>query len=129
MPYHPMPVPPIFQPEVAADAIVWAADHPGRRETWVGGTTAATLVANKVGSGLLDRHLARTGYRSQQSSEPARGGPSNLWQPVQADPGAHGRFDEVARSGSLQAWAARNRSRLGLAGLAAGAAAALVRVR
>src|SRR6266699_2219957 len=68
MPRKPQPVPPIFQPEVAARGVVYAADHPGRREYWVGGTTAATLAANAIAPGVLDRYLARTGYSSQQEN-------------------------------------------------------------
>src|SRR6266545_3816970 len=77
------PVPPIYQPEVAARGIVYAADHPGRREYWVGGSTVATLLANNVAPGLLDRYLARTGYGSQQTDQ--RQGadqPANLWRPA-----------------------------------------------
>ena len=75
-------------------AVLYAADHPRRREYWVGASTASTLVANAVAPGLLDRYLARTGYRSQQTQQPA--GPdqsANLWQPVDqaVDYGAHGR--------------------------------------
>ncbi len=74
LPNQPQPVAPIYQPEVAARAIVFAADHPGRREYWVGASTAATLAANKFAPALLDRYLARTGYSSQQTSEPAEPG-------------------------------------------------------
>src|ERR1700751_271656 len=89
------PVPPIYQPEVAARAIAYAADHPGRREYWVGGSTAATLVANATAPGLLPRPLARGGSASQQN-KPDRdpGQPANLWQPADGpgapDRGAHG---------------------------------------
>src|SRR5919202_1371818 len=90
------PVPPIFQPEGAAQAILFA-DHPGRREYWVGGSTAATLLANAVVPGLLDRYLARTGYDSQQRPERQdTGSPGNLWEPADGagghDYGAHGDF-------------------------------------
>lgn len=78
-------------------AIVHAADHPRRREYWVGGTTAATLLANAVAPGLLDRYLARTGFSSQQTAEERDpGAPMNLWSPADGpeghDFGAHGRF-------------------------------------
>ncbi|MDH6129040.1 hypothetical protein P3T39_006029 [Kitasatospora sp. GP82] len=99
------PVPPIYQPEVAARAVLYAADHPGRREYWVGASTVATLVANAVVPGLLDRHLARTGFASQQTGERRRpGDPDNLFHPVDSwqDFGAHGRFDDRARARSLQ---------------------------
>jgi NAD(P)-dependent dehydrogenase (short-subunit alcohol dehydrogenase family) len=121
---RPQPVPPIYQPEVAAEAVVWAADHPERREWWVGGTTTATLLANALMPGLLDRYLARTGYDSQQTPEPADPDqPANLWSPVDAetDHGAHGDFDDRSHARSLQWWATRHRRLLGLAagGLAA----------
>jgi NAD(P)-dependent dehydrogenase (short-subunit alcohol dehydrogenase family) len=101
---RPQPVPPIYQPEVAARAIVWAADHP-RREWWVGASTAATLIANAVAPGVLDRYLARTGYDSQQTDEPERPDrPANLWEPVDEhdDHGAHGSFGDQAHPRSLQ---------------------------
>jgi NAD(P)-dependent dehydrogenase (short-subunit alcohol dehydrogenase family) len=117
------PVPPIYQPEVAADAIAYAADHPRRREYWVGGSTAATLIANAIAPGLLDRYLARTGYAGQQTGElhdPDQ--PANLWDPAdgqyEPDHGAHGRFDDRAKRFSVQLWASQHH---GL--FAAGAAA------
>src|SRR5205807_8884505 len=77
------PVPPIYQPELAARGVVHAADHPRRREYWVGGSTAATLLANAVAPGVLDRYLARTGYRAQQTDQPRDPDqPANLWQPA-----------------------------------------------
>lgn len=106
LPWEPQPVPPIYQPEIAARAVVWASEHP-RRELWVGGSTAATLIANSVVPGLLDRYLGRTGYRSQQSDEPIRPGrPSNLWEPVRGDRGAHGRFGARSHARSIQFWLA-----------------------
>ena len=69
LPRHAQPVPPIYQPEVAARAVVWAADHPRRREYWVGASTVGTLAANAIAPGLLDRYLARTGFGSQQTSQ------------------------------------------------------------
>ena len=76
LPRHPQPVPPIYQPEVAARAVLFAAGHPGRKQYWVGMSTTATLLAEKFASGLLDRYLARTGYGSQQTSEARRAGPA-----------------------------------------------------
>jgi short-subunit dehydrogenase len=129
LPKRPMPVPPIYQPEVAAEAIVAAANH-DRRQLWVGGSTVATIVANKVFPGLLDRYLGRTGYDSQQAdqdADPRR--PSNLWEPVPGDQGAHGAFDDQAYSHSPQLWATLNRRRIGV-GLGAGAMlAALLQAR
>ncbi|MET9828070.1 SDR family oxidoreductase [Streptomyces sp. NPDC006385] len=112
------PVAPVYQPEVAARAIVHAAGHARRREYWVGGATAATLVANAVAPGFLDRYLARTGFDAQQDEgEPT--GPGNLWTPADGphgrDFGAHGRFDEESRPRSPQQWFSRNRGRMGQA--------------
>ena len=109
LPDKPQPVPPIYQPEVAARGIVFAADHPARREYWVGGSTAATLIANKFAPGALDRYLARTGYSSQQTQEPDDPGRlDNLLKPVDepagSDHGAHGTFDDMAHGRSAQLW-------------------------
>jgi NAD(P)-dependent dehydrogenase (short-subunit alcohol dehydrogenase family) len=110
LPRHPQPVPPIYQPEVAAEGVVYAADHPRRKEYWVGGSTVATILAQRVAAPLLDRYLARTGYKSQQTGKRAASGrPGNLWQPVDqppgSDQGAHGSFDDRSRdhSGHLTA--------------------------
>ena len=70
LPNHPQPVPPIYQPEVAARGVVYAAGHPRRKQYWVGASTAATILANRVAPALLDRYLARTGYGSQQTNSP-----------------------------------------------------------
>ncbi|MFF3006749.1 SDR family oxidoreductase [Kitasatospora sp. NPDC057940] len=105
LPERAQPVPPIFQPEVAARAVLYAADHPRRREYWVGASTVATLVANAIAPGLLDRYLARTGFESQQDGHRRSAGePDNLFTPVddKRDFGAHGRFDDRARQRSLQ---------------------------
>jgi hypothetical protein len=129
------PVPPIYQPEVAARAIAYAADHPGRREYWVGGSTVGTLLANAVAPGVLDRYLARTGFKSQQDKQ-ARdpGQPANLWQPADGpgapDRGAHGRFDARATTRSPQLWASDHHGLIaaasaGLLAAAAGVAAAV----
>ncbi|GAA3099997.1 NAD(P)-dependent dehydrogenase (short-subunit alcohol dehydrogenase family) [Kribbella aluminosa] len=130
LPKHPQPVPPIFQPEVAADAIVYAADHPRRREYWVGGPTALTIVANKFAAGLLDRYLARTGYQSQQTDLPNEQA-ANLWSPADSrgrDYGAHGVFDDRSTARSYQVWASRHRTLLTtLAAAAAGTAAYVTR--
>ena len=112
---HPQPVPPIYQPEVAARAIVWAATH-RRRQLFVGAPTVLTVWAERFVPGLLDRYLGRTGYDGQQATwpiEPDR--PDNLYAPVSGDPGAHGEFDDVARSRSLQLWATTHRPLVGAA--------------
>lgn len=115
LPRHPQPVPPIYQPEVAARAVVYAADHPRRKQYFVGASTVGTILANKVAAGLLDRYLARTGYDSQQTGErvqPQR--PDNLWRPLDGeddsahDYGAHGVFDDRAHGCSAQTWPSRH---------------------
>lgn len=127
MPGRARPVAPVYQPEIAARAIVHAASHPRRREYWVGGSTAATLVANAVVPGILDRYLARTNFEAQQE-EGEHSGPGNLWAPADGphgrDHGAHGRFDDEAVHRSPQDWVSRNRARMGV-GLVAAAAGAL----
>lgn len=98
------PVPPIFQPEVAARAIYYAAHHP-RRQFFVGTPTVAAIQGQKFIPGLLDRYLGRTGYESQQTSQPEDPNrPNNLWDPVPGDHGAHGSFDERAEPRSTQLW-------------------------
>ena len=106
---RPQPVPPIYQPEVAARAIAEAADHP-TREVWVGGPTVATILANRLAPGLLDRYLARNGIESQltdASADPNQ--PDNLFRAVDGDYAAHGRFDDRAKSRS---WQSEIRTRL-----------------
>ncbi len=112
------PVPPIFQPEVAARAIYYAALHPERREYYVGWPTVKAIVGNKLAPSFADHYLARTGYESQQydgHEDPNR--PNNLWEPVPGDHGAHGDFDSRAHSLSAE-WSVRSHS--GFLGLAAG---------
>jgi short-subunit dehydrogenase len=125
LPHEPQPVPPIYQPEVAARAVVRAAEHP-RREYWIGIPTVAAIVGQRIAPGLLDRYLARTGFASQQMAEPAdRERPDNLEHPFPGDLGTHGRFDEMAHARSPQAWASAHRRSLGLASAAALGVAAL----
>ncbi|WP_244188165.1 SDR family oxidoreductase [Streptomyces regalis] len=133
LPGRARPVVPVYQPEIAARAIVHAAGHGRRREYWVGGSTVATLVANAVVPGLLDRYLARTGFEAQQDEaqqdEGEQLGPGNLWTPTDGargrDFGAHGRFDEEAVDGSPQEWLSRNRGRMGAGVLVGGLGAAM----
>jgi len=125
LPRHPKPVPPIFQPEVAAEAIVWAAHH-RRREVYVGRSTVQAIWGNKVAPGLLDRYLARTGYDAQQTSKPVSPDrPSNLFEPVPGDPGAHGIFDGEAADTSIQFWETSHRPWTALAGVGVVAMACL----
>jgi NAD(P)-dependent dehydrogenase (short-subunit alcohol dehydrogenase family) len=103
------PVPPVFQPEVAARAIRFAAFHP-RREIWVGWPTVKAILANKVAPGLIDRYLAKAGYTGQVTDEPLPpDAPANLFQPVPGPYGAHGRFDRQARRRSWEMFTSRHR--------------------
>jgi NADP-dependent 3-hydroxy acid dehydrogenase YdfG len=123
------PVPPIYQPEVAAEEVAWVLDHP-RRSMWVGPSTVAAIVAGAVAAGLVDRYLALTGYRSQQTREPAdRMRPDNLYAPVEADAGAHGPFDARANERTLLSWLARHRPAVVAAATAGAALVAVVGAR
>ncbi|WP_026841764.1 SDR family oxidoreductase [Citrifermentans bremense] len=124
LPNKPQPVPPIFQPEVAADAILWAS-HQRRREIYVGMPTVKAMWGNKLVAGFADWYLGRTGYRSQQTGEPEDPNrPSNLWESVPGPFGAHGSFDDRAKGSSPQVWLVQNKWALCTiaAGLVAGAA-------
>jgi NAD(P)-dependent dehydrogenase (short-subunit alcohol dehydrogenase family) len=126
---RPQPVPPIYQPEVAADAIHWAA-HNRRTILYVGYPTVQTVLGNRVSSRALDYYLARNGFDSQQTDQPDDPDrPDNLFEPVPGDFAAHGRFDERARYHSPQLWASKNRGWLALAGGAAAAIAAVMAIR
>jgi len=118
------PVPPIFQPEVGARAIYWAAHH-SRREIYTGWPTVEAIVGNKIAPGLLDRYLGKTGFDSQQTSEPEDPDrPNNLWKPMQGDHGAHGTFGDRASETSWELRASLDRRWIG-AGVAAIAAVLL----
>lgn len=119
LPRMPQPVPPIFQPEVPAEAIVWLAEN-DRREVLLGTPTAMAVLGQKVIPGLLDRYLADAAWEGQMTSEPRpQDAPDNLFQPLSGDRGAHGSFDDRAREVIPQWWLVRNRPVV--AGLAAGA--------
>jgi NAD(P)-dependent dehydrogenase (short-subunit alcohol dehydrogenase family) len=119
------PVPPIFDPDVAARMIVHAAEHPRRREYWVGWPTARVILAQRVAPGLLDRYLARHGFDAQQTEEPdAHDRPANLWTPVRGDHGAHGEFGARAKPHSAASWVSRHRH--AVAGALGASAAALL---
>lgn len=129
---HPRPVPPIYQPEVAARAIVYAAAHPERKEYWAGASTAAVILAQRLAPALVDRYLARTGVRSQQTDELPPTPTANLWEPADEDRdhGAHGDFGPRSHARSPQLWLSQHRRPvlLALAGVAAlGAAVRLAR--
>jgi NAD(P)-dependent dehydrogenase (short-subunit alcohol dehydrogenase family) len=103
LPRKAQPVPPIYQPEVAARAIYYAAHHPERREYYAAWSAVEAIFGNKLAPSFADHYLARTGYDSQQHDgpdDPNR--PNNLWQPVPGDHGAHGSFDDRARDVSLE---------------------------
>jgi short-subunit dehydrogenase len=133
LPKHATPVPPIYQPDLVAKAVVHAAEHPKRREYWVGSSTVGTLAANAIMPGVLDRYLARTGFSSQQtpdSKDPDA--PVNLWEPADGpdgeDFGSNGEFDDESHTHDPQLWASQHHGLLaaaaGLVGAGAGAVAA-----
>ena len=114
LPNKAQPVPPIYQPEVAADAIVFAS-HNDRREIYVGLPTVEAIVGNKMFPALLDHYLARTAFKGQQTNErrdPGR--PDNLYKPVPGDHGPHGTFDSRSRNFSPQLWTDKHRGALAL---------------
>jgi NAD(P)-dependent dehydrogenase (short-subunit alcohol dehydrogenase family) len=125
LPREPQPVPPIYQPEVGAEAIVFAARNP-RREMYVGYPTVEAIIGDKIAPGFADRYLAKNGYDAQQACAPVEPDRrDNLWEPLPGDHGARGSFNDRATASSPQLWASMNRNWLamagaGLAGLAAG---------
>jgi NADP-dependent 3-hydroxy acid dehydrogenase YdfG len=127
LPRTPRPVAPVYQPEVAARAIVWASRHPARRELWVGGSTALTIAGAKLAPAFADRYLARTAVEGQQTAARASGqrlASDDLFAPLPGDRGAHGAFEQEASARSAQLWLTRHRRALwtaAAAGLAAGA--------
>ena len=124
LPHKAQPVPPIYQPEVAARTIYYAAHHPKRREYYAAWSAVEAIFGNKIAPSFADRYLARHGYQSQQYDGPADPNrPNNLWEPVAGDHGAHGAFDKRARPFSFEAWAETHPAVFAMAGV--GAAAAL----
>ena len=133
LPHHPMPVAPIFEPEVGAKAIAAVADKP-RRRTWVGEPTVGTVLGNRFAAGFMDWFLAKSGYDGQQApqkTEPML--PTNLYSPVAGDQGSTGIFSDQAHTMSPQVWAISHRRATSLIGFAAlgalGAAVASVVVK
>ena len=127
LPRHPQPVPPIYQPEVAAHGVVYAADHPGRKQYWVGGSTAATLLAQKIAPAFWTATWPGPGStRSRRTRRAGGSRPDNLFDPADGadghDYGAHGIFDDRSHSRSWQLYASHHPAVAG--GLAAGAALA-----
>ncbi|CCG03918.1 SDR family oxidoreductase [Blastococcus saxobsidens] len=134
LPQRPQPVAPVYQPEVAAEAIVHASEHAGRRVWWIGIPTVYTILGERFAPWFLDRYLARTAYQGQKSGQPAApDDPVNLWQPADGedgrDFGAHGRFDDGAWTRDPQIWAARHRGPLAAAGAGVLAGAVALRRR
>ena len=130
MPHHSQPVPPIYDPSVAAEGVFFAAHH-RRRELYVGASTAVVINGNKLLPGVGDWYLGKTGFQSQQyDGPPARGG-ANLWQPADRDRdhGAEGSFSKRAHSHSVELWASMHKRGLALAGLGASAALIVLAVR
>jgi NAD(P)-dependent dehydrogenase (short-subunit alcohol dehydrogenase family) len=132
LPDQAQPVPPIYQPEFAARGVLYAADHPHRREYWVGASTMFTLAANAIAPGLLDRYLGRTGVKSQQTPNPPKpDAPVNLWQPADGtdghDFGAHGIFDAKAHARDPQLWASQHHGVIAAATATVGALGAALR--
>jgi NAD(P)-dependent dehydrogenase (short-subunit alcohol dehydrogenase family) len=126
MAHKAQPVPPIFQPEVGARAVYYAAHHP-RREFYVARSSVKAIVGNKVAPDLLDHYLAETGYESQMVSEPnTPDAPVNLWEPVSGDHGAHGVFDEKATDSSPQLWLDTHRGLVALGVIGLGAIAGAI---
>jgi short-subunit dehydrogenase len=129
LPHRAQPVPPLYAPEIAANAIVWASER-ARREVYVGLPTAIAITGNKVAAGLGDRYLARTGFESQQTAEPEDPNRAdNLWRPVDdiRDFGAHGRFAARAKRRSWQLWMTEHRRALSAAAVALAVGAATMR--
>jgi len=124
LPDHPQPVPPIYQPEVPAEAVYWAAHH-RRRELDVGGSAVKAIFGNKLSPRFADWYLARTGYTSQQIQDmPVTGRQDNLFEPVPREATTHGMFDDQSHERSYQLWA--NTHRPLVTGVLAGVAAAAV---
>jgi NAD(P)-dependent dehydrogenase (short-subunit alcohol dehydrogenase family) len=115
LPKQPQPVPPIYQPEVPADAIVFAATH-RRREIWVAWPVAEAIVGEKLAPGVADLYLAKNGYESQQTDQPIEPHRrDNLYQPLPGDYGAHGSFDDKSRSFSVGLWISKHKGALAAA--------------
>jgi hypothetical protein len=112
------PVGPVYQPEVAAQAIVFASEH-DRKEILVGWPTVESTVAERLNSNLMDYYIADKGWDGALENREKTPAADNFWSPVERDAGAHGRFDDEARSRSWQLWANIHRRLIGAAGIAA----------
>ena len=126
LPRQPQPVPPIFQPEVAARAIVWASTH-RRREVFVAWPTVKAIYGQDVLPAYADRYLAKFAYEGQETSEPVPANrPDNLFEPVEADYAAHGIFDDRAHPFSMESWLDLHRDKVLCGGLLVGCVAAML---
>ncbi len=123
LPDHPQPVPPIYQPEIPAEAVYWAAHH-RRRELWLGYSAVEAIVGTKLSALAGDIYLARTGFSGQQIKDRpvSRDRPDNLFEPLPEKAATHGIFDAQAKTRSPQLWAATHRSVIGGAAVAVAAA-------
>ena len=112
LPREPQPVPPIFQPEMVADAVLFAARH-RRREIWLAWPAVKAITGERVVPGYIDKYLAEHGYDGQQTDTPVRPDRrDNLYEPLPGDHGAHGRFDARAKRTSAEWWLSKHRSAL-----------------
>src|SRR4051812_6284299 len=129
-PGHPQPVAPVYQPEIAADAVHWAAHH-RRRQVYVGISTVYTVLGSKLAPWIAELYLAKTAVSGQQTEQPPdqQNKAGNLMEPQPGDRGARGRFSGKAHARSPQWWASKHRGLLGAAGAAALAGAAGLAVR
>jgi short-subunit dehydrogenase len=121
--HHPQPVAPVYQPEISARAVAYAAKHPKHKQYWVGASTVLTILGQRVAAPLLDRYLARTGFSSQQTQQPVDRDGGNLFEPLDDEPGtdygAHGVFDRRAHSHSPAWWLRSHVTPVAMAGAAA----------
>ncbi|MBV8070828.1 MAG: SDR family oxidoreductase [Acidobacteriaceae bacterium] len=126
LPNHPQPVPPIFEPEVAAKAIYWAAHH-RRREVFVGGPTVKAIYGQDLAPGFADWYLGKNGYSAQQTDEPVSPDrPDNLFEPVPGDYAAHGIFADRSKNFSLQTWMTLHRATTAIAAAGLASVGALI---
>jgi NADP-dependent 3-hydroxy acid dehydrogenase YdfG len=132
LPRAAQPLPPVYQPEVAAKAILWAAENP-RRELLVGWPVVFGVLGQRIAPGLMDRYVANRAWVGQQSEDPEHAGrPDSLETPVAVDVGAHGTFDREASPDSALLWAEMHRGTvaavvLGVGALVIGAARRMLR--
>ncbi|BBZ28558.1 hypothetical protein MMAD_28530 [Mycolicibacterium madagascariense] len=133
LPRHPRPVAPVYQPEIAARAVRYAADHPRHKQYWVGASTVATILGQRVMPALLDRYLARTGVSSQQTDDRTGHRDGNLFTPLDdepgADHGAHGEFDAQSLAVSPAWWLRSHARALVVTGAAAAGMAGVAAAR